>query len=286
MPAKCPHCSSDKFSKKGHYFVKHSTSWIRRYLCLGCNKTFSSKTFCPSYKQTKPFLNLKIFSLLTDGASQRAAARILNCSKNTVARKLLWLHTFKDQIKDFKLELKYANIWMLDEMESIEHTKLKPVTIPLVVDNLYQIRSIAVGKIPAKGYLASISNAKYGYRENEREFLLENLFKELTTQKHPEKIITDGSSTYAKYIKKYFPNSIHEAANSQELLKIKREKIYTKSYKRIFDPMFALNQRCAKLRSDIKRLTRRSWCTTKRIKNLQAHLELYQIKNNLELSLS
>lgn len=281
MIKNCPHCQSVSFSKKGHYFVKHSTSWIRRYICHKCQRTFSSKTFSPSYKQIKPFLNQLIFQLITDGSSQRAAARFLNCSKNTISRKIQWLHQFKNILE---VNINPSLTWMLDEMESIEHTKLKPLTIPLVVDDQYQIRAIGVGKIPAKGHLARISYRKYGYRENERELTLDQLLKALSQQQHPEKIITDGSPLYAKYLKKYFPDSKHEVMPSQELLKEKREKIYTKSYKKIFDPMFALNQRCAKLRSDLKRLTRRSWCTTKRIENLKAQLELYQIKNNRELN--
>jgi len=286
MQRSCPHCNSITFSKKGSYFVKHSSSWIRRYLCLDCGKTFSSKTFSPTYRQLKPFLNLQIFHLITDGSSQRAASRFLNCSKNTVARKLLWLFKYKHALKHLNHAQKSSEVWMLDEMESIEHTKLKPLTIPLVVDDQYQIKAIGVGKIPAKGLLARISIHKYGYRENEREILLDQIFKELSAQKHPKKIITDGSSIYAKYIAKYLPTTKHEVVNAQSLLKEKREKIYSKAYKKIYDPMFALNQRCAKLRSDIKRLTRRSWCTTKKVENLKAHLELYRIKNNLMINLN
>ena len=100
----------------------------------------------------------------------------------------------------------------------------------------------------------------------------------------PLTITTDASFLYAKLIEKYFPRSKHIQVISRDIVKKKRELVYTAERKKIFDPLFALNQRCAMLRSDIRRLTRRSWCTTKKIENLRNHLNLYQLYNNLELS--
>lgn len=92
-------------------------------------------------------------------------------------------------------------------MESIEHTKLKPLTLPLIVDKTQRILAVSAGKSPAKEKLARKSILKYGKRESQST----QLIKELP-----------------------FLNEV----------------------KRSFDLMFALNQRCAKLRSDIKRLVR------------------------------
>ena len=97
-------------------------------------------------------------------------------------------------------------------------------------------------------------------------------------------ITTDSSPLYAKLIKEYFPAAKHILINSDQRLKKKRELLYTAEQKKFFDPLFALNQRCAMLRSDLRRLTRRSWCTTKKKENLLGQLELYQVYNNLQLS--
>ncbi len=280
----CPHCSSISFHKKNFYTIKHSQSKIRRYLCISCKRSFSSKTNSPTYKQTKPFLNQSILKLLMSGNTQRRIAKILHCSKNTVARKLLWLSQYPETISSKNL-FDYQHL-QIDELETIEHTKLKPVTIPLCVNDQYKILGLSVGKIKAKGHLAEIALKKYGPRADEREIALTKLFKNLRKQISidPETITTDAHPMYPKFIQKYFPKSQHIQVVSRDLLKKKRELVYTSERKRIFDPLFALNHRCAMLRSDIRRLTRRSWCTTKKIENLEKHLQLYMIYNNAYLT--
>lgn len=215
------------------------------------------------------------------GSSQRATAEILNCSKATVERKFQWLIKYKKTEE----KLLSPDVIYIDEMQSIEHTKLKPVTIPLCVGERYEIIAIEVGRIPAKGRLAEISIRKYGYRLSERELALEKLFTQIKAKlsKDPVKIITDGAPDYPKYIQKYFPESIHEVVVSRSRKEKHRELLHTKMFKK-FDPIFPLNQRCAKLRSDTKMLTRRSWCTPKKVENLLGHLKLYQSYNNSKLT--
>ena len=67
----------------------------------------------------------------------------------------------------------------IDEIETIEHTKLKPVTIPVCVNSNYQIIATSVGKIRAKGHLSEISVKKYGFREDEREKALIELMEKI-----------------------------------------------------------------------------------------------------------
>lgn len=176
----------------------------------------------------------------------------------------------------------------IDELETIEHTKLKPLTIPICVSHNYKILGLTVGKIKPKGYLAEIALKKYGSREDQRTLVLTELFEKLQKEQKitPLTITTDAHPLYPNLVKKYFPSSQHVVIHSRDHLKKKRELIYTNARKKVFDPMFALNQRCAMLRSDIRRLTRRSWCTTKKIENLKFHLGLYQAYNNLQLSKS
>jgi len=75
--------------------------------------------------------------------------------------------------------------------------------------------------------------------------------------------------------KRYFPNSTHETFSSRELVRKKKELLFLNQEKKLFDPLFPLNQRCAMLRHDIKRLARRSWCTTKRPDRLETVLRIY-----------
>ena len=171
-------------------------------------------------------------------------------------------------------------------METIEHTKLKPLTIPICVNENYEILGISVGKIKAKGHLSAISQKKYGFREDEREKVITEIFAELAikTTSVPKTITTDSHPLYAKLIQRYFPDTKHIQVNSGEHIKKKKELMYLVERKRIFDPLFIVNHRSAMLRSDIRRLTRRSWCTTKKVQNLASVLKLYQIYNNKNLA--
>ena len=278
----CPHCHSAQIKKKNFYFVQHSNSKIRRYKCFQCKKYFSSKTNSPTYYQKKPFLNKLIFNLLMSGNTQRRTARLLHCSKNTVAQKLLWLALHK--VESLILESDFKHI-QIDELETIEHTKLKPITIPICVNDRYKILGLSVGKIRAKGNLAEISFKKYGPRENERPRALTELFEELKKKykRDPITITTDAHPMYPELVKKYFPRSRHIQVVSKNHIKKKRELVYSAERKKLFDPIFALNQRFAMFRADVRRLTRRSWCTTKKIINLRYHLELYKEYNNNHL---
>lgn len=215
------------------------------------------------------------------GNTQRRTAKLLNCSKNTVAQKLIWLSRFQLGKGEFGGEH-----WQFDELETIEHTKLKPLTIPICVNENYEIIGINVGKIKAKGHLSHLSQKKYGLREDEREKVMAELFQKLAESIHlpPKTITTDSHPLYVKLIQRYFPLTEHIQVNAGVMLKQKKEMMYLAERKRVFDPLFIVNQRCAMLRSDIRRLTRRSWCTTKKIENLKHFLKLYQIYNNKNLA--
>jgi len=200
-----------------------------------------------------------------------------------VARKLIWLSHNNLQFEPSQEDARHIQI---DELETIEHTKLKPLTIPLCVSHNYKILALSVGKIRAKGHLANISVKKYGPREDQRLIALMEVFEHLkrTLPASPQTITTDEHPLYPGLVAKYFPTAQHIAVNAGDHLKKKRELIYTAERKKIFDPLFAINQRCAMLRADIRRLTRRSWCTTKKIENLRRHLEVYRHYNNLQLA--
>ncbi len=277
----CTHCGNPKIIKKGFYRVKHSRSYLRRYQCLSCKRTFSSQTHAPTYYQKKPYLNLKLFELLTSGNTQRRSAKLLGCARSTVERKFHWLYRFRNSLEFNQPKQVFSPHLQFDEMESIHHTKLKPLTIPLCVDENYKILALGVGSIPAKGHLANLSRKKYGPRADMRELTIN---KALSNVKkfcpEPLTITTDEAPIYKKLIKTHFPKSQHITVSSRAKKEKHREMVYTSKQKKIFDPMFQLNQRCAKLRQDIRRLARRSWCTTKKVENLRKHLELYQIYNN------
>ena len=150
-PKSCPYCGENCFIKKGYYRVRILNSYRKRYFCKSCLRTLSNPSRSASFRQKRPDLNEKIRSLLSSGVTQRDTARLLSCSKNTVDRKLKWLALNLSPIK-----VNPFHTLFIDEMETIEHTKLKPVTLPLAVTDQYQILSMQVGRIPAKGHSAKV----------------------------------------------------------------------------------------------------------------------------------
>lgn len=58
-----------------------------------------------------------------------------------------------------------------------------------------------------------------------------------------------------------------------------QERMHENNHKHKYDPLFYVNHLSGRLRDRIKRLVRRSWCTTKKIENLQLCLDLYVLEN-------
>lgn len=268
----CVYCHG-KIRGHGRYWVRHRRIFVERYRCTRCLRTQSGQSLSATKYQKKSHLNEKIKRELCNGVSERAIGRTLGISRHTVHRKFLFL---SDQVRKTPPKTHLSKILYFDEMESIEHTKLKPLTIALAITDEYKIVAAEVGTLAAKGHLALISRRKYGPREDQSALVCERAMK-----KAKERIIgsfhirTDEKTSYTGLIRRHFKGMPHLTYKSPA-----NEEPHLKYNKKRFDPMFPVNQRIAKLRSDLKRLTRRSWCTTKKIENLQRHLDLYCAYNN------
>lgn len=272
----CPHCESNKTESKGFYFVRWKSKYLKRYRCRDCKRSYSRQTVSEKYRQKKPFLNQLILKLHCSGVSERRTAFILNCSKNTVAQKLRRMAEVSEKrIKTHKFS---SNSIQFDEAFSIEHTKLKPLSIAVATNSDHEIVSVQVGRVPASGHLADISKKKYGVRPSEKFQILERLFLDLK-ERLPSKDLeftSDEDPMYPQFVKKHFPKSPHKTVCSRSQVLKKKELLYTAEQKKVFDPMFALNHTHATLRDHIKRLSRRNWCTTKKPENLEKALRIYQ----------
>ena len=171
---------------------------------------------------------------------------------------------------------------VFDEMETFEHTKLKPITIPLAVENKSRkILALSVGRIAAKGPLAPISRKKYGLRKCERKRALRSLFIQLESLSTPcSRMTSDESRHYPPMVKTYFKNCEHRTYKGRKPAIIGQGEMK----KGGFDPLFSLNQTAAMFRDNIKRLARRTWCTTKRLDRLLDFLHLYAFYHNQRIA--
>ncbi len=209
-------------------------------------------------------------------------AKLLKISRTTVARKLIFLGA-QAKISNRSLFLKAGPVSekQFDDLETFEHTKLKPLSVTLAVEaHSRRILGFRVSQMPAKGLLAKLSRKKYGPRADFRKLKRNELFKEISVKVHPcAQITSDENPHYPRSVKEYFPKALYKTTLGKrgcvtgqgELKKIG------------FDPLFSLNHTYAMLRANINRLIRKTWCTTKIPARLTDHIELYVQYHNQRL---
>lgn len=168
----------------------------------------------------------------------------------------------------------------LDEMESFEHTRLKPLSISLAVEaSSAKIVDIQVGTLNYKGRLAGFAYLKYGPRTDTSEKALREVLDTIKSTGIENPIIsTDAKLTYPRLIHATLPDAHHIAVKNKKLSIAHR--MFRKGRRNENDPLFVLNYTAAKIRHDLSRMGRKVWVTTKHPDYLQAHLTLYMAYAN------
>lgn len=277
MKFKCPKCKStgSNLSKNGFFKRSSDSRKIQRLRCKKCGKHFSYATFSDCYLQKKRKLNHLIRKDLCSSTSMRRIAINHGISRTTVKRKLKFLSSRAQKNHQTWLKKrtqKFDNIY-LDDLESFEETKYKPLTVSMFVENkTRKIIGFKVAPIGAKGSIKHMADKKYGLRENISSKKRSELFKELKNYLDEKTLFTtDMHKDYSSQIKRHFPLATHIQHKSQrgsltaqgELKRIGR------------DPLFYINQVFAMMRDNIKRLARKTWCHTKQLKFLEQHIHIY-----------
>jgi hypothetical protein len=172
-----------------------------------------------------------------------------------------------------------TEVVIFDEMETFEHTKCKPVSIPLAVDEKTR-RILAIGAVPmpAKGTLAAKARKKYGRRMDNRSIGLETV---LTRVKYLAPKMTllksDQCPRYPGLVTTTFGDELdHQTFKGRRGCVVGQGELKNSAH----DPLFSLNHTCAMLRDNLKRLTRRTWATTKCIFRLRLLVTLYAWVHN------
>lgn len=254
---------------------------------MSCRRSFSQATSEAEWGQKKRRLNEPVRQLLISGVSQRQIARLLRVNLKTVARKLVFLSQQATHHHDAWIEEtgkrndnKLTHV-QFDEMESSIHSKCLPVSIPLVVqEGTRVILGLDVCSMPAKGVLAAISRRKYGPRVDDRPTVAAALLKKVSALVSDTGTVTsDQNPKYPSWIKPHFPKAKHKAYLGRRGCVVGQGEL-----KKIgFDPLFSLNHTAAMIRAHVNRMFRRTWCTSKRMDRLRAHLVLYMVHHNSSL---
>ena len=139
------------------------------------------------------------------------------------------LNSLSDQIQHLQF----------DDLITIEHTKMKPLTVTLAVDAKNRtLLGAEVGQIPAFGHLAEKSRRKYGHRENQHKDTIKRLFESIQNAIKKDALIeSDEHHLYSLFVRSFFPS-----ANYQQYKGGRGCVVGQGELKKLhFDPLFMLN---------------------------------------------
>ena len=265
--------------RRGFFERKSDRKIIQKYYCKKCRKSFSQQTLSYDYRLRKRYLNQAVFKLICKGVSQRGIAQILNIKQTTVAVRIKKYGFKAREHLERTRETEDLGEIFFDEMETFEHSKCKPLTIPLAVNpKNRKILSLSVGKIPPKKKLTAIALKKYGIRKSEKKKKIKEML--MYIRKYRDKNIlfsSDQATCYPNILKELFLKYKHFAFKGKRGCIVGQGELKASGR----DPLFALNHSCAMIRDNVKRLSRRTWCTTKRIHMLEHILYIYAYFHNL-----
>jgi transposase-like protein len=284
---RCPRCETSlSVIKKGHFQRKNTpTEKHQRFLCKSCRSWFSQTSGSLDEGQKRPDLHHRIFMLLISGVSQRRAAKLCSTTQITVARKLVRMAKFSQAAQAARLSSmkKSVKTAVFDEMESFEHSKCKPVAIAVAVEEGSRIiLSATAASMPAKGHLAAISRRRYGKRSDRRKHALGKALATISHVAAADLLVkSDQCPRYPKLVRKHLPGAEHKTFKGRRGCVVGQGELKAGGR----DPLFSLNHTCAMVRDNVKCLSRRTWCTTKRVDRLQCRLDLYVGAHNVMIDL-
>lgn len=258
-----------RFSKKTGRAEK-----IQRFRCKRCGRCFSSQTGTLTYREKKPYVDQTVFRLLASGVSQRQIAEILGINRKTVAKKLVRLGREAGRhLRDYVAANAFGDCLVFDEMETHEHTKMKPLSIAVAVEEgSRRILAIEVASMPAKGLLAERSRRKYGRRRDDRHAALKTMCGEILRANPQVKTVkSDECPRYPGVVRKYLPGVTHLTFRGRRGCVVGQGELKATGR----DPLFSLNHTAAMVRDNLKTMSRRTWCTVKRPDRLQCLLNVY-----------
>jgi transposase-like protein len=287
MPSLCPHCKNSEFGgsifvRFGFFYRTCDSRWIQRYRCRSCRITCSRATFSRWFRQKKRSKNEQLRRHFASTGTIRRAARTFTLNRKTVERKLMLLgFEAEAKLRIENLSRRKVRVVEIDDMETFEHTKCKPLSITLAVQKrTRRILALEVSSMPAKGLLSERARRKYGHRLDARAMARAELFGQLQDVVHEKGLIkSDKNPHYVADVVKFFPHAKHIQFQGRRPASTGQGEIK----KGKFDPLFALNHTCAMFRANVSRLVRKTWVTTKRADRLRAHLFIYADYHNQHL---
>ena len=282
MNPDCPRCGAKGSVKHGCFHRYDDAQLIQRYRCKACGKCHSSATHAPTYRQKRRRLNRLVEMDIASSTSQRRIAIKHGCDRRTVARKVVFLaEQARQRWKQWLDEQAPFESVQWDELITFEHSRLKPLSVAVMsCSRTRTILVYGVAQIPASGQIALRSVEKYGKRANRSASMRRRALQSIKPHLSPDAtLLSDEHPRYGAEIKQVLPGVSHTQFRS------KRGSLTGQGeLKRIgYDPLFGINHTLAMMRDNIKRLTRRTWCTTKKFSALDDVIAIYVNYHNTTL---
>lgn len=264
---------------RGWYCRRSDGIRLRRFFCNECRRGFSEATLTLEYRQRKRSINDLLFRLLASNNSMRRSAVLVCVTRRTVERRLLYFSKVASRYQEkFIKSLEPVRSIHFDDMETSEHTKMKPLSIPIAVEHPSRlILSFDVVSMPPKGLLAKKSRQKYGPRRDDRLAGWNQVLNSVAKICVPDlAITTDSHMRYPEVIRNNIPFARHIQVKGRRGCVAGQGELKVGGW----DPLFSLNHTAAMLRANICRLIRRTWCTTKKKDRLFQHIMIYVMWHN------
>lgn len=286
-PPRCPYtaCSAHtstpfRYVHWGRFDRACDGRAVTRFRCLECGRTFSSQTFRLDWRLQRPRLHLDLWAHLISKVTHRQAARMLNCTRKSIAHRLDLLGEHcrayhAHQLDKLARGRGLAGRFQLDELETFEHNRrLQPVTVPVLIHrSSYFVVDLAMAPLPCRGRLSELNRAKkavreglYGKRRSGSRRAVEACLGTLARVRRPFagiKLETDCKHEYVRSVR-----AVLGAGTKHERTSSKDRRDYG-------NPLFPINHTLAMLRDGVSRLVRRTWAASKQQLRLGRHLWIW-----------
>lgn len=278
-----PNCSSElasspfQYHRRGFYRRRCDGRRIPRFLCLICERGFSSQTFRGNYRYRLPTLHHQLMGYLVSKVTRRQAARILQVNRKTVERRFKRFsrvaHDFHfAQLNSKKERGGIRGSFQLDELETFEHNRrIKPVTLAVTMErHSYFVIGAYAGAMASRGRLSLQYQKRKteidlveGKRRSQSRDVVRKSFDRMShylCRNSAVLLQSDQKTTYPVELRRAFPHRLlhHEVTSS------KARRCYS-------NPLFPINHTLAMMRDGMSCLVRRSWAAPKNKSGLRRH---------------
>ena len=271
------------FKRSGFYQAKCRPWRIQRFRCHTCGRGFSRQTFRVDYRDHRPDLNARLFTLLASGIGLRQASRTLGLSLRCTELKFRKIARHLRRLNlNLRGQLDGIARFHFDELESYEGQRnARPLSIPVLVESHSRLiiwaESAPIrprGKMtPKRRRDIARAEKRHGIRKDLSPRAVARtlaLGAKLVPRADGVLLDTDEKPSYPAAAEKAFGKKrlMHRRTNSRLV-------------RATWNPLFAINHEEAMMRDLMGRLRRRSWLVSKKRRYLDLALHIHMAYRNL-----